>query len=901
MADLPEQSLLHYRLVEKIGEGGMGVVWKAVDSTLNRDVAIKVLPDVFAGDTDRLARFEREARLLASLNHPNIAGIYGIHESEGTRFLAMELIEGDDLSERLAQGALSRDEALRVSLQIAQALEAAHENGVIHRDLKPANVKLAANGTAKVLDFGLAKALVSDAAGESSPSMSPTLTSAGTVAGMILGTASYMSPEQAKGQEVDRRSDIWSFGVVLFEMLCGRRLFHSETVSETMAAVMMKEIEWGALPTDTPARVRRLLQRCLQRDPNSRLRDIGDARIALEEALAAPDEPQVVAQAATRRSSGLALLPWLIAAASLVTLGVVWWSSGTGQDSPGPVMRFSLPIPEEQQLTGLILPAMTMSPDGTSLVFVGEGESDTLLYMRHINQQEVVPIHGTDGAMVPVFSPDGEWLAFFDQGTLKKISVHGGPPMTLCDAPDLRGLAWGADGTIVFTPRRSTGIMRVSDAGGTPQEITKLEFEEGSYITPSHRWPEILPGGNTVLYTSTANDSQYVDAEIVAVSLHDGAQRTLVRGGTHPRYVPAGFLVYTRGNTLFAARFDPDKAELTGSAVPVLENVSASPAYGSANFTFSSNGTLVYLPKISKPEDHTLVWLDREGNETPASAHAREYRRGTMSPDGKQYAMGIVEDETENIWILEFERDTLNRLTFDPVVDRSPSWSPDGEWIVYASFHDGASLNLFRKRANGTGEAERLTTSESHHYPRSWLPDGSAVAFEQLGGDTTNDLLLLRMEPEPTSEIFLRTPFFESGPEISPDGRWIAYESNLSGTREVYVRPLSGPGGQSKVSTNGGIEPQWAPDRPELVYVSPDEKLMSVGYSVEGDTFRPQLPRALFDFSDSTFASAQVEFAPDGSRMLVTKDAEEDQSAPRNPTVVVNWFDELEAKVPVEK
>jgi len=901
MSDTPEKSLLHYRLVEKIGEGGMGVVWKAVDSTLDRDVAIKVLPDLFSDDTDRLARFEREARLLASLNHPNIAGIYGIHESEGTRFLAMELIEGDDLSQRLAQGALPRDEALRVALQIAQALEAAHENGVIHRDLKPANVKLAPNGTAKVLDFGLAKALSSEASGKSSPSMSPTLTSAGTVAGMILGTASYMSPEQAKGLEVDRRSDIWSFGVVLFEMLCGRRLFKSDTVSETMASVMMKEIEWGALPADTPSRVRRLLQRCLQRDPHARLRDIGDARIALEEVLASPDELEAVAPAAPRRSSVLALLPWLIVASTLLALGVVLWSPGTGHQSSGPVMRFALPIPEEQHLRGLYLPAMAMSPDGKSMVFAGDGEPDPLLYMRHINQQEVLPIHGTERAQIPVFSPDGEWLAFHQDDKLKKISVRGGPPMTLCDAPDLRGLAWGSDGTIVFTPRRSTGIMRVSDAGGTPMEITKLEFEEGTHITPSHRWPDILPGGNAVLYTSTANDSQYEDAEIVAVSLEDGTQKTLVHGGTHPRYVPAGFLVFARGNTLFAARFDPDRVELTGPAVPVLENVGTSAPYGAAHYTFSSNGTLVYLEKVSRPEDHTLVWLDRQGNETPASVHARDYRTGSLSPDGTQYAVSILEDEVENIWVLEFERDTLNRLTFDPAVDRFPAWSPDGEWIIYASFHDGASLNLFRQRANGTGEAERMTTSETHHYPYSWSPDGSVVAFQRLGGEMKDDLLLLRLGAEPKTEVFLRTPYYETEPEISPDGRWIAYGSDLSGTGEIYVRPLSGTGGQSKVSTNGGVAPRWSPNGKELIYTSPEEKLMSVRFAVEGDTFRPQLPQALFDFSQSIYSNPSVEFAPDGQRILATKEAEQVQSAPRNPTVVVNWFDELEAKVPVTK
>jgi serine/threonine-protein kinase len=469
----PGQQLLHYRLIEKIGEGGMGVVWKAEDTTLNRRVAIKLLPPAFSEDPERLARFEREAKLLASLNHVNIAAIYGIHRADaGTdtvHFLAMELIEGEDLAQRLARGALSRDDALEVALQIAHALEAAHESGVIHRDLKPANVKLTPNGQVKVLDFGLAKALAGDPSDAgASPSMSPTITSAGTVAGMILGTAAYMSPEQAKGKQVDRRADIWSFGVVLHEMLAGRRLFEGESISETLAAVILKDLDWSGLPADTPRAIGRLLRRCLQRDPLSRLRDMGDARIAIEEAKRNPDDVETDAPASAR-PLWATLLPWAVAAAA-VAAALGWaWLTDDGERALPRAMRFTLAIGDDQSMRSSNVPSMAVSPDGRRFVYMGNLDGTRPLFLREIDTDQAVELDGTDGAEIPFFSPDGQWIGFAAGGKLQKVSIRGGPPIELCDARAMRGASWGADGTIVFAPKISSGLMRVSDGGGEPE------------------------------------------------------------------------------------------------------------------------------------------------------------------------------------------------------------------------------------------------------------------------------------------------------------------------------------------------------------------------------------------------------------------------------------------------
>lgn len=892
------RTLLHYRIVDKLGEGGMGVVWRAVDTTLDREIAIKVLPAGMATQPDRLARFKREAKLLASLSHPNIAGIHGIHEVDGTPFLAMELVEGQDLQQRLAGGTMSLRQTLEVALQIANAFEAAHESGVIHRDLKPANVKLTDDHVVKVLDFGLAKALSDPTQPGLSPSMSPTMTSEGTMAGMLLGTAAYMSPEQAKAKDVDRRADIWSFGVVLFEMLSGRRLFQGEGVSETLAAVIMKDIEWGSLPADTPPRIRRLLERCLERDPKSRMRDIGDARITIEEELA---DPQVVAaseQPVARRPAWVSIVPWVVAATALVALG---WGRLTGdeQRAPSPVMRFNMVLAEDQPLDNSAIPMLAISPDGRRITYVGNHNDSDVLFLRLTRELESAPLPGTEDAASPFFSPDGEWIGFGAHGKLKKVSVLGGPPATLCDAPDFRGATWGTDGTIVFSPMREGGLMRVSDAGGDPEPLTLLEYASNEQEGVSHRWPQYLPGNRSVIFTSNTGSANFSKAEIAAYDFEDKSVKTLVKEGTFGRFVAPGFLVYARANTLFAARFDARSLEVTGPAVPVMESVNGATSWGSVQMAFSQAGTLVYLAGGSEVSSSTMVWIDREGQEQPASVHERNFGRFDISPAGTHVAVEVTSASgaEADIWILELERDTLTRLTFDEASDTIPIWSPDGEWITFASDRDGTVGNLYRKRANGTGEVERLTTSTFSQWPNSWSPDGSVLAFGEFVSGEEGNIMLYRPGSDPEVEVFLSTPYWEWIPQFSPDGRFLSYSSAESGTAEVYVRSSDGAGAQTKVSTSTARDGQWAGNQ-ELLYRSGDE-IMSVSLRLEGSTLKPSLPREMANLPMPQW-SLRFRVSPDGQRILATKSLE-NTSGRRNPVVVINWVDELEAKVPAAK
>ena len=895
----PGQNLLHYKLVEKIGEGGMGVVWRAQDTTLNRDVAIKVLPEGFSGDPDRLARFEREAKLLASLNHPNIAGIYGIHNTDGTQFLAMELVDGDELAQVLSRGALSRDEALRVGLQIAQAFEVAHDSGVIHRDLKPANVKLTSTGQVKVLDFGLAKALSADPSNPgTSLSLSPTMTSTGSIAGALIGTAAYMSPEQAKGKQVDRRADIWSFGVVLHEMLTGRRMFEGETISETLAAVLMKDVDLAGLPGDTPPAIRKLIERCLQRDPQKRMRDIGDARIRIEEALNAPDEPRATQAVATPRGRWTTLLPWGLAAIAAIALAYVLLTEGERND-PGPVMRFTLALSEDQPIDTAPLPMLAISPDGTRIAYVGVHNNQDVIFLRYVHQSEATPLRGTEDADSPFFSPDGDWIGFLAQGKLKKISILGGPPTILCSAPNLRGASWGTDGTIVFAPDRSSGLMRVSEAGGDPEWVSESKALEDTIDTSSERWPQFLPGNQTIIFTSAENNSSYNDAEIVALTIKDKSRKTLVKGGTFARFVPPGFLVYARENTLFAARFDPKTLEIRGGAVPVLENVNGASLYGSKHLAFSRNGTLIFLGGTTNYGLESLVWLDPEGHETSASKHELNYSAAKVSPDGQFVALEIISpgEEISDIWILELERDILTRLTFEDTSDQDPIWSPDGQWITFASIREDHPVhNLYRMRADGTGEVERLLVSDRRQIATNWSPDSKVLAFMELGGPTSGDILLYRPDEDPKVEPFQATNFGEWDPKFSPNGRWISYASDASGQLELYVRSTSGEGRQVKISTTGASVSVWGIDGKELLYRSADGKLMAVSVTVNGDDFRPDLPRELTDFAAPPH-SFLFDIAPDG-RILSYKDGSSGGAFRREPTVVVNWHRELEEKVP---
>jgi serine/threonine-protein kinase len=886
------QTILHYRIVDKIGAGGMGVVWRAVDTALDREVAIKVLPAGMANQPDRLSRFEREAKLLASLNHPNIAGIHGIHQVDDTPFLAMELVEGQDLQQRLKDGRLSLRRTLEVALQIAHAFEAAHGSGVIHRDLKPANVKLTDENVVKVLDFGLAKALTDPSEPGTDPAMSPTMTSGGTMAGVVLGTAAYMSPEQAKARVVDRRADIWSFGVVLFEMLSGRRLFQGEDVSETLAAVIMKDIEWGSLPADTPPHIRRLLERCLERDPKLRLRDIGEARITIQEVLDRPQDLSVAEPQKTRRNVWLSIAPWIVAVAALAALG---WSQLI-DDQPhtaSNVMRFTMALAVDQPLENHAQPMLAISPNGQRVVYVGEHEGEEVLYLRLTRELEAVRMPGTEDADAPFFSPDGEWIGFEARGKLKKVSVLGGPPTTLCDAPSMRGGTWGTDGTIVFAPAREGGLMRVSDAGGEPEVLTNVTETDAGM---SHRWPQYLPGNRSVIFTMSVGSMNFADAEVAALDLEAGSVTTLVNGATFGRFVPPGFLLYSRENTLFAARFDPRTLEISGPAVPVMEDVRGATSWGSKQLAFSETGTLVYLADATDQAVRTLTWVDREGREQPASSHQRNFERFDISPAGTHVAVGISSagGDDSDIWILELERDTLTRLTFDDADDGTPIWSPDGEWVTFNSDRDGSVRNLYRKRADGTGEVERLTTSEQPQWPNSWSPDGSTLAFGQLVSGRAGEIMFYRSGADPEVEAFLATPFWEWVPQFSPDGRFLAYSSAESGVSEVYVRSSAGRGPQIKVSTRGGRDAQWVGSE-ELLYRVADE-IYSVRLSVDGNALKPALPQLLTDLPMPPW-SLRFRVAPDGQRILVAKGLETAKDL-SDPIVVINWIDELEARVP---
>ena len=887
MATLTGAQLGPYTILAPLGAGGMGEVHRARDTRLDREVAIKVLPEAFARDPERMARFQREAKVLALLNHPNIAGIHGFEEVEGQRFLVMELVEGATLADRLRDGAMPIEDGLTINRQIAEALEAAHERGIIHRDLKPANVKITPDGAVKVLDFGLAKAMAEDDRSQSMIANSPTITAQHTRPGVILGTAAYMSPEQARGRPVDRRTDIWSFGVVLYECLSGQKPFGGETATDLIAKILEREPDWGALPETTPSNVRMLLQRCMQKDRKQRLRDIGEAWVVLDGALAGDFS---VAGLAPVRSlpTWRRALPWFVCTILVTALVALWFSTWPAKQA---VMRFNLAIPESQALTAAPFPKTDISADGTKIVFEGQHESKSQLYLRHIHQLDATPLANTDDADCPFFSPDGEWIAFAQKGKLRKISVLGGPATTICDAANLRGGSWGADGTIVFSPDRNSGIWRVPAAGGEPAKLTDVGTGGGS-----HRWPQLLPDGKTALFTASSQSSNYTDAKIVALSLETLEQKDVVRGGTFSRYVPSGHIVFARSGTLMAVPFDAGKLEVTGSAIPILESVDWGPGTGCVQYAFSRTGTLLYLSGSAAGEEMLPIWIDREGKESPISQHKRVYSEVRFAPDGTQLAASIMDGANTDIWILEIERDAFMRLTTDEAFDQFPVWSPDGKWIAFGSDRGKSALNLYRQLADGTRETERLTTSDNRQIPWSFSPDGSILAFVENNPKTQADIMYLRLDGEERKpEVFLATSFGEGAPALSPDGKWIAYGSNESGEPEIYVLPFLRPGPKVKVSTGDrSFLPKWSPDGKEVFYRT-ENKVMAVSVSVQDETFRAQSPHQLFELKGSGY-SFPFDVAPDGNRFLFYRTAGEAKEESQQPVVVVNWFEELKSK-----
>jgi len=883
-----------YEIAGEIGAGGMGVVYQATDTNLKRDVAIKVLPESLATDAERLARFQREAELLASLNHPNIAQIYGLEQSDGTTALVMELVEGPTLQDRIEKGAIPADEALGFAMQIAEALEAAHTQGIVHRDLKPANIKARPDGTVKVLDFGIAKALEPDAL--TSAPQSPMLTTPATQVGVILGTAAYMSPEQARGKPVDQRSDIWAFGCVLYEMLTGQPAFGGEDVPITLARILANDTDLDSLPASVTLAVRQAIQVCLQKDLRKRVADIRDVRLALEGAFETvspeTDHGPAVSRPLWRRAIPMGIA--VILTGLFVGFGV-WLST---QPEPPRLARFDYDLPEGQFLSGSNRHLIALSPDGRQFVYnTSEG-----LYLRTMDELEARLIPGTEPALTsPVFSPDGQSVAYWDVTSrqLKRIAISGGAPVVIGDvATSPNNANWEADGTILFEDLG--GIYRVSANGGTPELVIPSTEEF------FHR-PRLLPDGDSVLF-STTRDAGWDNAQITVQSLSTGERTVLVEGGTEARYFPTGHLVYALGDGLFAVAFDADSLSVSGGAVPLVQGVrrglgGGGQVGGSASYSVSENGTLVFITGSVASVERTLVWVDRTGAEVPLNVPPRAYNNARISPDGATVALD-VRDQDRDIWTWELARETLTRLTFHPAEDEFPVWSPDSQQIAFSSTGRGEVSNttsLFQRAADGTGFDEQLVSTDWQIFPTSFLPDATGVLVfgMGIGAGASDDIGIFSMGGEDPATPMLETDFEESYPAVSPDGRWLAYVSDESGSEEIYVRPFPDvEAGRWQVSRDGGTQPLWARNGPELFYRN-GEAVIAVPFQTD-PSFAVGNPEVLFEGDYHLAAGGpNYDVSRDSERFLMIKRIE-DASALPQIIIVENWFEELKRLAPIE-
>jgi serine/threonine-protein kinase len=883
----------------------MGEVYRARDVKLNRDVALKILPDAFASDPDRLARFTGEAQTLAALNHPNIAHIHGLEETNGVRALVMELVEGEDLAQRIARGAIPIEEALPIARQIAEALEAAHEQGIVHRDVKPANVKVRPDGTVKMLDFGLAKALeielhLSDAS-QSSTITSPAITRMG----VILGTAAYMSPEQAKGRAADKRSDMWAFGCVLYEMVTGKRAFGGDHVSDTFAAVLRGEPDWSALPVETPAAIRGLLRHCLAKDSRMRIGDASTARIEIDDVQSGAHADGEVVQKTLRRRERLVWVSALVLVA-LIAAGVMARMRERAAVPSVRLARFTITLPRGDRLATLNR-TVALSPDGTAIAYTANQQ----VYLRAVDRLEAVPIHGTEstgtgGGQNPFFSPDGQWIGFWQGYQLKKVSITGGAPVVVCSAQSTSGASWTAENTILYG-QGTEGIWRVSADGGKPENLVKVEAGQIA------SGPQILPGGRAILFTLTGKNLNA--GQIVVQSLDSGMRHIVLEKGSDAQYLPTGHLVYALGNTLLAVSFDLTALAVRAGSVPLVEDVGRTPDGVLAQFAVSSEGTLVYVPRGGVAggavAQRTLVWVDRQGRETSIKAPPRAYVYPRLSPDATRVALTIA-DQDYDIWIWDLVRETLTRLTFGPAFDIGGIWTPDGRSVIFSSGRElpgHGTSNVFQRAADGTGTVEQLTEGTTILGPPAITPDGKELIFSRrptTGGTVADlaDLMLVPLVGDRRPQSLVQTPSAEAFGEISPDGHWLAYQSNESGEFEIYVTPFPNvTTGKWQVSTSGGTQPLWARNGQELFYESIGA-LMRV--SVTGtSTFAAGPPSKLFDASGFFIPGVPgrlYDIAPDGQLFLMTKASRAaDASTPSSQIVLVqNWFEELKRHVPIK-
>jgi Tol biopolymer transport system component len=888
-----------YEILSPLGAGGMGEVYRARDTKLNRNVAIKVLPALFANDPERLARFQREAQVLGSLNHPNIAHIHGLEDSNGVRALVMELVEGEDLAERLGRGAIPLDEVLPIARQVAEALEAAHEQGIIHRDLKPANIKVRPDGAVKVLDFGLAKALdpVEGVPSVAAMSNSPTITSPAlmTGAGVLLGTAAYLSPEQARGKVIDKRADIWAYGCVLFEMLTGQRAFDGESISDVLASVLKTEPNWQAMRAETPGSLRRLVGRCLEKDPRRRLQAIGEARVQIEDLVTGAPEPM------TGPPNPVSAPLWprlaLAGVAAAVVLGTAVAMAGSWLARPvAPrVTRTNIAATGAASLTinGLDRD-LAIAPDGSRVVYVGN--NGTVLFVRPLDALEPVAI-ATGQIREPFVSPDSQSVGFVEGlNTLKKVAISGGPSiqLTILDGAP-QGATWMPDDTIVFaTNNPSTGLQRVSAKGGTPEVVTRPDHQ-GDEV--DHLWPEVLPGGRVVLFTVTASTGGLDNASIAALDLRTQMSTILVRGGLDAHYVESGHLVYVGAGALRAAPFDLKRLAVRGPAVAVVPRLVTTRS-GGGEFGIGSDGTLVYVdvtPGSQSARARTLVWVDRAGTEEQIAAPTRSYEAPRISPDGKQLALAITDQEGD-IWVWDLERADLRRLTFDPGVDTFPLWMPDSHRIVFSS-QSGGALNIWWKAANDPGPAEQLTTSANNQWPTGVSSDGKQIVLTELTATMGRDLMRLTLDGSHRVTPLLQTPYDEQRAMISPDGHWLAYEqSNRSGQFDIWVRPFPDTSiAQYQISTSGGTQPVWAHNGKELFFIGADGTMMGAPVEATATKWSAGTPTKRLEsryYTGGGNPNRSYDVSPDGRRFLMIKAASADPATIPPNIIVVQHFDE---------
>ena len=914
-----------YLVQERIGGGGMGEVYRARDTSLGRDVAIKVLPQAFATDADRLARFEREARILASLDHPHIGTIHGIEDSAGVRAIVLALVEGETLADRIARGPIPMGEALEYARQIADALEAAHDKGVIHRDLKPANIKITPAGVVKVLDFGLAKT------DEASSSEALTRPANATGTGVVLGTLAYMSPEQARGHAVDKRADIWAFGCVLYEMLTGRDAFAGRTPSDTIAAILERDADLRALPATTPSAIGRLLKRCFEKDPRRRLRDLGEARIEIEDAMHAlavrtddvvpvPAKSTAATESSRRPISNrrrliATVLGVVILGAAIVT--IVWTRGGVPASVPT-ATRFLVGVtpaeafgPGPSRSDGSIPPPtrtdVALSPDGTLLVFSGRTGNRQQLYLHEMNRLGSVPIAGTENSNSPFFSPDGQWLGFWTGrvdagaiGELRKLRLDGGPAVTLAKVPPLRGASWGSN-EIVFAQVEGAGrLWRVPAAGGTPDALTTQD----SNVRGNHSLPHMLPDGRGVLYTiSTPNP---FEGQTAVLSLSTGETHVVLDRGVDARYVPSGHLVYVNDRTLMAVPFDLKALRVTGTPTAIVEGVIQAVRTGffsvfetgAAQFSVSENGTLVYVPgEVIQELSRSLVWVSRNGTVTPTTVPPGPYGGPRLSPDGQSVVMNMVDRGVDRgLFVHDLARGGLTHLTSNGIWS---TWTPDGKQITVSAPEGFASMSIER------GVTERFTVESANavHRPGSWSPDGQTLLFTRFGGNGRWEIRALsRMGGDhrvlPAGDM----PINERYPQFSPDGKWFVYTSNESGRDEVYVERFPGPPERHQVSTDGGTAPAWAPNGGELFYAMElgggPLRMMSVDIKLE-PVFSAGRPRMLFEHTwGPGTPHRNYDVSRDGRFLMLLEGERPPALAATQMVLVLNWFEELKRLAP---